>query len=287
MNVSAYKHGYDASYAGAKFVAQGAKDGYVPEIRTLGGENVVDLKSGEYVIATGEYFYLPDYPGIRYYQTTYGIYFVSVGDYSYTGWKIYSHAINLPKYSRDDAQRLVNGIIENNIHIVENNLLCARFADKFTPEQRKQIAELQKRVQERWDAIKNDGYCEDIQESYPKGYADLEPYLAQLMKTEGIGIVWWAACIIVAIVIGGLGAAAYFVYRDLFQESKEDVKYSDELTKILQEKLTEEEYQQLLNETQGIVTKAKIRAKLGSYGTVLKVAGIMIAGALAYKFIFK
>ena len=43
-------------------------------------------------------------------------------------------------------------------------------------------------------------------------------------------------------------------------------------------KFTPEEYQQLLDETQGIVTKAKIRQAIGSYGNVLKIGAFIIAG---------
>lgn len=199
------------------------------------------------------------------------------------GWVEYDHS-GVPTISEAKAQEIINGMIKNNIHITENNLFCARYADKLTSDQRKQIAQLQKRVMDRQDALRNDGLVYDIQESYPRGYADLEPYLAKLMKSEGIGIVWWAACIIAALVVGGLAAASYFIYRDLFEESKEDVKWSDELTAKLLEKLTPEEFEQLKNETAGIVTKARIRAKLGSWGTILKVAAILVAGAFAYKF---
>ena len=277
-----YTLDYNEKFKGAKFVANaGAK------VRTLQvGEGVVhDCAKGEWYVGTGYYFY--DSDGYAYMQTTTGYWYIVTNENASTQWTVYANAVEIPSYSRDDVQKYVDAMIQNNIRIVENNLFCARYADKLTADERKKIAQLQKRVMERQDAIRSNGFCEDIRESYPTGYADLEPYLAKLMKDEGIGLVWWAGCIIFALVVGGLAAASYFIYRDLFEESKEDVKWSDELTKTLMSKLTPEEYEQLQNETQGIVTKARLRAKLGSWGTVAKVAAVLVAGAFAYKFFFK
>lgn len=274
-----YTLDFTEKYKGAKFVAnEGAP------VRTLevGSGQQHDCSKGEWFVTTGYYFY--DKDGSVYLQTTGGYWYIVLNEQSGSDWSMKPNAVQIPSYSRDDVQKYVDAMIKNNIHIVENNLLCARYADKFTADEQKQIAQLQKRVYDRQEQIKANGFCTDIQESYPQGYADLEPYLAKLMKSEGIGIVWWAACIIAALVVGGLAAASYFIYRDLFEESKEDVKWSDELTAKLMEKLTPEEFEQLKNETAGIVTKARIRAKLGSWGTVLKVAAILVAGAFAYKF---
>ena len=200
------------------------------------------------------------------------------------GWVQYERS-GVPTISEAKAQEIINGIIKNNIHITENNLFCARYADKLTAEQRTQIAQLQKRVKERSDALKNDGLVTDIQESYPKGYADLEPYLANLMKSEGIGLVWWAGCIIFAAVLAGAAKAAYFVYRDFFADSEKDVQFSDNLTKTLMDKLTPEEYEQLKSETQGIVTKARLRQKLADIPTALKWGAAIVGGLVLYKFL--
>ena len=50
-----------------------------------------------------------------------------------------------------------------------------------------------------------------------------------------------------------------FLYKKLAEESEQDVKYSKELTATLVSKLTEEEYQQLMDETAGLLTKSKIK----------------------------
>lgn len=277
-----YKLDYNEAAKGAKFIAL---NGYAV-IRTLftgyGDQNFCER--GMWFVTTGYYFTEPN--GIRYFQTTNGYWYIVFDENVNNSWAVKQNAVQIPSYSRNDVQKYVDAMIKNNIHIVENNLFCARFAYKLTAEEKKAIAKLQQGVHERQEAIKETGFCTNIQESYPQGYADLEPYLADLMKSEGIGIVWWAACIIAALVVGGLAAASYFIYRDLFEDSLEDVKWSDELTKALMAKLTPEEYEQLKNETAGIVTKSRIRAKLGSWGTMIKVAAMLLAGAFAYKFFF-
>lgn len=269
---------YDAKFAGAKFVSKNEEAIVTSSVLNSGTTYYVN--PGGWVVATG-YYYHPegDTSSVIYFQTTDGQ-FIIYSALTKGMWDAYQNAVKLPKYSRDDTQRMVDGIIKNNIHIVENNLLCARYADKFTADERKQIVQLQQRVQERMNAITDTGYCENIEKSYPKGYADLEPYLANLMKSEGVGLVWWAWCIVAAFVLGSFATVAYYVYHDLFEQSEEDVKWSDELTRKLQEKLTPEEYEQLKTETQGIVTKAKIQAKVGTWKSAIKVGAILVACAL-------
>lgn len=196
------------------------------------------------------------------------------------GWtKIGTVAI--AQYSQTRAQALVDKIIKNNITIVQNNLVCARFASKFTEEQQIQIRDLQRRAENRKNALVNEGLCSNIKTSYPKGYADLGGYLDALMNGEAIGVVTWATVVLAALVIASMATACYFAYKLFADESEQDVKYSKELMAILQSKLTEEEYQMLLDETQGIVTKAKIRSAAQGIGTgALLIAGLVGVGIL-------
>lgn len=217
--------------------------------------------------------------GNLHYQTTDG-YFIYLPD----GWTEYTQ-VNLPNYSQSQAQALVNKIIKNNITITQNNLVCARYASRFSPEQQQLIRDLQTRVVERENALKNEGLCTDIQTSYPRGYVELEPYLAALMNGQAIGLATWAICVIAASVVLVTSTAAYFAYRAFANESDNDVKYSKELTKALTDKLTEEEYQQLLNETKGIVTKSRLKQAISSYGNIAKWALFGIAGFAIYKVI--
>lgn len=187
----------------------------------------------------------------------------------------------IAQYSQTKAQALVDKICDNNKIIISNNLLCSRYAKKLSEEQQSLVRELQTRLIERNNALQAGGLTTDIEKSYPAGYAELSAYLEALMAGETIGvavstIVWIVvACVIAA----GMGTAAYFAYKELADESERDVKYSKDLTRILTSKLTEEEYQQLLDETRGIVTKSKIKQALRSGANWMI---LIAAGALGY-----
>jgi hypothetical protein len=164
--------------------------------------------------------------------------------------------------------------------------LCARFAYKLTADQREQLYELQNRLEARDNALRADGLVTDTQEASPEGYLYLKRYLDEFMQEPSqVGSVT-VAIIVAAVVIASLSTAAYFAYKYFAQESEDDVKYSKELTRTLTEKLTDEEYQQLLQETKGIVTKAKIKQSLATVGGEFKLLGIAAAflgGYMLYK----
>lgn len=201
-------------------------------------------------------YYTTSLRGNVMYQTTSGGW-IDLTD----GW-VYIAYTPIRNYTQKDAQYYVDGIVRNNASIFENNLLCARFASKLTPEQQSTLRGLQSRLESRNNALLSDGLCTSQKVSYPPGYADLSEYLNSFMNNPvGVGSVT-ATIVVAAIVIASLATAAYFAYRAMYNESEQDVKYSEDLTKILTSKLTDEEYQQLMRETQGIVTKSKINAKL-------------------------
>lgn len=170
------------------------------------------------------------------------------------------------------AQDIINGIIRNNRYILNNNLLCARFANKLSKQQRQTLYNLQYRLEQRNDALKNDELLSNQQEGYPEGYAEFSKDLESFMKNPGIGVAVSTTAIIciVATVVGALSTAAYFAYKAYYEESEADIKYSKELTAALQSKLTEQEYQQLLEETAGILTKQRISQQIASIGGNIK-----------------
>lgn len=210
------------------------------------------------------------------YQTTTGEY-IDLNE----GWSL---AGNATLYSQSQAQSLVNKIIRNNARILENNLICARFAHKLTSAQQKQLYNLQARLNSRNEELLNGGLVTPKTQASPEGYAELQSYLDSFMSRGGVGSLT-VAIVISAIVVASLATAAYFCYRYYASESEQDVKFSDELTKTLTSKLTEEEYEQLLSETRGIVTKAKIRQRFKSSTRWLIVSAVAIgAGFLLSKF---
>ena len=211
--------------------------------------------------------------GTTAYQTTGGKY-IALNE----GWEqVGTQAIM--QYGTSQAQALVNKIIKNNKIIISNNLLCARYASKLTEEQQQLVRDLQRRLQARNEALQDDGLTTNVKTSYPAGYAELSAYLDALMDGEAIGVATWVVVVIAATIIAATATAAYFAYKAYADESEQDVKYSKELTKILTSKLTEDEYNQLLQETKGIVTKARIKQALSSSSKWLLIAGAVIAGA--------
>lgn len=270
---------YEDQYRGIVLVAQNND----AQLRTVGtgSGSVYDCKKGEWVTLTGYYCWYDNNTDYLYFQTTYGDWFAVITQGAWTRAK---DDKSVPHYSRNDVQKYIDAMLANDQHIVENNLFCARYADKLTAEEKKAVVTLQRRVMERQDALKSQGYVTDVQYAKPEGYEEFEPYLDKLMNS-GIGFAW-CAFIVWCLVLGATAGACYFIYRDFFEQAKEDVKWSDELTKTLMAKLTPEEYEQLRNETAGIVTKSNLRAKLGSWGTMFKVAAMLLAGAFAYKFFF-
>lgn len=186
-----------------------------------------------------------------------------------------------------DGQYLVNEIIKNNKRILENNLICSRYASKLNSEQRGLLYDLQNRLDIRNKSLLNKGLISSAKTGAPKGYANEVSYLNDFMANPKIGVVLsgTATIVISAIVIGSMSVAAYFAYVAYYKESMEDVKYSDELTAILADKLTPEEFQQLKDETAGIVTKARLKSSIGSFGNILKWAAYGFAAYTIYKLI--
>lgn len=254
--------------------------------------NNLDNKATVYSAAAGDTAtltgYYVEYSSTNYrLQTTSGLWIMLLPD---KAWNVQQGVYTLPDYSVSQAQACVNKIMRNNQIIIQHNILCARYAAKLTDEQAKQLRGLQERLQARNAAIKDNNMCEDVYDSFPSGYVYLQQYLVDFMDSNrgvGIAVSTIIYIAIAATVIAGLGTAAYFMYRDYADESERDVKYSEELTKALTEKLTEEEYQQLLNETKGIVTKSRIKSSLGSYGKVLLFGGIAAASIFVYRYISK
>ena len=105
------------------------------------------------------------------------------------------------------------------------------------------------------------------------------------MAGETIGVATWVVVVIAATVLAATATAAYFTYKSLADESEKDVKFSKELTSTLVNKLTEEEYQQLLQETKGLLTKSKIKGLIRGGSSVAKVALLIVGGWSIYQII--
>lgn len=183
-----------------------------------------------------------------------------------------------------NAQNLVNQIIKNNKKIYENNLLCAAASKYMTVDDLRLLQNLQNRLLIRNQALENQNLISNVEISYPDGYINLYSKLEALMNQKiGIAISTTAMIVISAIVLVSVSAAAYFAYMAFAAESADDVKFSDELTAKLVSKLSADELKQLYEETEGIVTKSRLKEKFGTiagFGSTL--LWIIGSGALVY-----
>ena len=270
---------YDETMRGAQ-IAYRPTDGAEQVATDFRNSGTVDnIPNGARFIMTGYYWVVDGYSWI---QTTNG-YYVSA---HFSSGQIDNWVINtdvtkrIPVYSQTQAQALVQKIIKNNKEITRCNILCARYADRFTKAQLAQIKALQSRVIERNKALQNEGLTENVKTGYPEEYAELSSYLDKIMTDGSIGIATWVVVVIAATVIAATATAAYFAYKNLAEESERDVKYSKELTRTLTSKLTDEEYQQLLNETKGMLTKTKIKSLVRGGWDTFKY--LLIGGVCAY-----
>ena len=217
--------------------------------------------------------------GTTMYQTTTGGY-IDLAD----GWREVGTGY-VPQVSQSEAQKQVNTIIKNNQIILERCLLCSRFANKLTKQQQATLYALMQRLNIRNQRLLEDGLCTQIQTAPSRDFdyfaGDLQNFLYNYDETQGVGGVT-IAIVIGAIIIASLSTAVYFAYKYYADQSEKDVKFSRELTEALVAKLTPEEYQQLLNETKGIVTKARIaQAAASTASTFWKTSKFWVFGTLA------
>ena len=267
---------FDATYTGAIMKGTGAiyslrSNGYFAGASVALDDNAVARS----VALTG--YVAISAKGNKGYQTTDGNYIILS-----EGWqKVGTQAIM--QYSQSQAQALVNTIIKNNQIILCNNLICARYASRLTSKQQAQVRELENRLESRNNTLLSGGMLTNIKTSHPEGFAELSPYLEKLMEGEAIGVASWVVIVIVATVIASLSTAVYFACKYIALESEQDVKFSKQLTATLTQKLTPEEYQQLLNETKGIATKSRIAQLISSNAGWIGWATALIGGYIAYR----
>lgn len=274
---------FNSKYAGQYYTLQG---GEVYVLRGDGRFAYAGANTASNIIVQLTGYYKQGTSSIMYQTTQDG--WINLSD----GWQNTGYA-PIRQYTAKDAEYYVNQVIRNNAHILENNLFCARFASKLNDDEQYELYRLQSALQSRNERIVNDGLCTNLKVSSPPGYSKLDGYLNQFMQAyangaeiNGVGVISTTAIIVVScIVIASLATAAYFAYKAFAAESEKDVKYSDELTKTLLNKLTPEEYEQLKRETNGIVTKTRLSSRFSGAFGLLKWGAVIAGGLLVYKYI--
>lgn len=272
---------YNATFDGATAIA---KEGAQIRDYKTGSGTFWDVNAGDYAVCTGYYYEGTD--SFLFLQTTAGLYIVL--DVDAPNWS-FREGKKLGAKTGTQAQCVINTIIANNRKIIQNNLFCARFADKLSSDEQTLLYNLQTRLEERNTELTNEAFIQKATTSSPAGYSQLLPYLQQFMNRRngnGVGIVLSTTAIIIisAVVVASLATAAYYAYKSFAEESEKDVKFSDDLTRTLMAKLTPEEYTQLQQETKGIVTKARLKERLGTSSKYLVMGAVAIAmGIYLYK----
>lgn len=180
-----------------------------------------------------------------------------------------------------DAQSTVEQLIENNKKIFTNNLICARFADKFDDEQKLRLVKIQANLIDSNTALQDNGLVTGQTASYPKGVEKYVTYLNDFMtvSVSGIGIVINLTTIIVtALVLTAMSVTAYFIFKAYLNQSIDDLHYSEELMKVLDEKLTDEERKMLYDETAGYVNMQKLKTATKTTFSSIKTALLVVGG---------
>lgn len=246
-----------------------------------GNGGLWDANAGDSATCTG---YVYRESNVHLLQTTSGFYVMQ--NVNRPTWEL-REGKKVAEKSERQAQAVVDKMIANNRHILQNNLFCARFAYKLSNQEKQRLYNLQYRLEERDALLKNDTFIRTATTSSPAGYSALLPYLKQVMNRwnngeVGIVITTTALIIISAIVVASVATAAYFAFKSYAEESAEDVKFSDDLTKTLMTKLTPEEYDQVKQETKGIVTKARLKERLRSSSKYIMLGAAAIVVGLLY-----
>lgn len=270
---------FNQSYYGQYYQLQG---GYVYTLRGDGAFAATSAGDPGLMMVQLTGYYKIGRDGNPMYQTTNNGW-IKMAD----GWQNTGYA-PIRYYSQKDAQYYVDKVIKANSQILQNNLFCARFANKLTDDEQFELYSLQKRLENRNEKLQNDGLCDNLKVSSPPGYSSLSNTLYSFMQAYSSGatigaVISVGTIIVTAVVIASMATAAYFAYKYLASEAEKDVKYSEDLTKILMERLTPEEYQQLLEETQGIVTKSRLSAQFKGGIGIVKWGLLTVAGVAIYK----
>lgn len=265
---------FHQEYAGRKCIAvnsQGAE--YVTDPRIIGNGTFYRAKENEYVILSG---FVINKSGYEYFQID-----------STNLWIIASQSWALGGYGQKPqgvkAQDIINGLINNNKIILENNLLMSRYYDRLTDRERKAVYMLQTRLIARDELLREgSGLAEGMMEGTPPGYDIYVANLQMIMNNkQGVGVVLSSTAVIIIsfVVAASLATAGYFAFRAAYAESVEDVKLSNEMLKVFAKyNMSDQDIALIEQETKGLVTRARLLEKIKGVGSALKNILLLAAG---------
>ena len=187
---------------------------------------------GDVEMLTGWAAVLDNEPNTQYLLTTEGQWIAFRLINTIYNWAYCPTPSNYRTPAQRDAQDIVNKIIENNKIVYKNLLICDRYRSRLSAAQQNTLNQLQARLIQRNN---------DLQ--------DNDQMLTGLHSSQ-LGSIT-VILIVSAVVVASLSAAAYFYYKAQLTESEQDVKFSEDLTKALAEKLNKKR----VNDAEAVLQK--------------------------------
>lgn len=209
-------------------------------------------------------------------------------------WSNYSSDPIISSYK--DSEKMVNVLIYNNKVILENNLLCAGLITELEKQgkdmsaAKRKVVQLQRRLEERNDAILTSNKFKKINTGSPVGFIRYKDNLQNIADKTAIGGPPVVVVVIISVIFTTLTIALlYQTFKPHYSESKVDLKVSKDLTQLLTN-VDPEVRARILADLEGQVDDAYLRGKMdgSGMGTIktLTYAGAGILGFMLLSNLF-
>jgi len=194
--------------------------------------------------------------------------------------------------TKNKAQSLMNKLLSNNKHILENNLLCARIISicennniEISTQIRSDLFKLQGRLQVRNKEIADCSFIDIKKTETTNDFSIYNKDLENFTSSPKIGIAPVVVGIIVYVVVPLLvSAILYLLFFRSKNESDLDIKYSDDLLSNLKKFLQEDVFNQLMEKKE---KNAKRISEVSSGNTWIKTIKLIAVGYIGYTVVDK
>ena len=215
----------------------------------------------------------------------------------------YANTVDLLKFENGthlQAQNTLDDVLYLHKSILEKNLLCARGLELMAEsgaavpiEFKQRLFNLQAKLINRNNTLKNGGHVQNIQEGEHPQLSKYNQALVNFMNAPGIGfVISGTAIIIITAVVSTVisSIVVYNIMKSMQKDAKVDFGLSNNLTADLIKYLPKPVYDQLMKE---LAANAKIAndaisdASTGGIMKTVKTGALILAGIwIADKFIF-
>lgn len=273
---------------------------YVPELNKY---SIVSISIKKYDLVT-----LTGYVGVgvndvQFFEVTYNL--MNSIQYGYIHQDDLTNFTNIPPTEKggnvEKTEITIKELIFYNKEILQNNLLGARIFEYcqqrgvvFPNKHKHKLNELQKKLNARNEAMKNNQYVQKYEEGISPDFSVYNQTLINWMNNNNyVGLVVSTTAVIVTaiILITATAASAYMYFSNLHKDAKLDYKYSNELTAELIKLLPQDVYNRLMSENAANLAQAQkaiAAAKYGSTFRMLKYFAIGFGGFYLFdKFLYE